>query len=202
MWLVSDLNNLFPQWTDSADSLQLVINAASEAVESFCHDKFVQRTETLVYDGNDKLTLDLFHRWSAITSVFEGDNGSALPGATNVSTLKVRDPVNFPYVLYRERGLLVSLFKWKFGVQNIQVIGTTGMATAINLPAELRNACLQIIRQMHDSGLGSGVTIGPPLLSEKVGEYSYTYGAAGVRLDDLPVQTSTVLLRYRRFVVA
>ncbi len=199
IWTVADVRNRFVMNISDSD-VQNLINAVSDLVESYCHDKFASRAETLVFDGNDKLSLDLGSRASAITQISEGDNGSAIAGATNASTLVVRDPVAFPYVLHSTQGLVFSLFKWRFGVQNIKINLTSGWNISTSLPGDLREAAMQLIRALNDEGFGGGISL--PLVSEHIGDYSYQRLAGAIHEYDIPTGISATLLRYRRWVLA
>jgi hypothetical protein len=166
------------------------IRALTQAFETFCHDKFKQRNEVLILDGNDQQLLDLGSHAVSVTKIVEGDNGLLNP-ATNI----IRDPTVFPFVLHPNRGLVFSLFKWKFGVQNVQVTCRTGFAGGV--PMELQEVAFSILRGRNVGFLGTFFQ------SEHIGEYSYTLPPlTGAMLDDWPTSIRAILLKYRRWSIA
>jgi hypothetical protein len=150
--------------------LQDLIDAASAYIERYCDRKFTAGSTTEKIDGND---LDyIFVKNSYITALTsltitesDGTETSVAPG--NLGFDANRD--NCRIWFDEDNG---SAFWWfPKGYQNITVTYSYGYST---IPEDLQEACVQMVVNMYSMNSSAS---DPNLISESLGEYSYTKGS-------------------------
>lgn len=177
------------------DKIDLLIAAASAAVEAFCHRTFEATSYTEYADGPGWSDLILRHRpVNSVTSVqmdsngFYGEAPNAFPAETTLTG-------GVDYVLPKDgnshsrSGLLKRIGGsgfagggrrfglrparrgpvWPYGTGNIKIVYNAGYA---NIPADIQQAVFTLLAWMRRSSpLGGGSITG-----ETLGEYTYSLG--------------------------
>ena len=175
--------------------LATLITAASGFICNYCSREFisVERTELLDGDGEDEVLLTNTPITAigavVVTDQWAGDSEtySSSDFITNLKTglLKFSPTLTSGTVKY-----------FTPGVQNVSVTYTAGYAT---IPETVQQACCDIIKAMYAQGSS---TNNPALMSEKMGEYSWTAGRVNTSLADLnsilPASARAALAPYRR----
>lgn len=181
------------------DKIDLLIAAASAAVEAFCHREFEAQERTEYLDGSGWSDLILKHRpVNSIASVqldangYYGEAPDAFPAETTL-TAGVDYVLPKAGHLHSRSGLLKriggSSFAsggvsggrrmglrparrgpiWPHGTGNIKVVYNAGYA---EIPADIQQAVFTLIAWMRRSGPMGGAAI----TGETLGEYTYSIG--------------------------
>lgn len=142
--------------------IEQLINAASDAIESYCNRKFKSQEHTETYDGNGSEYLVLRHYpISAVSAVSE--NGSDLSADDE------------DYEILTDEGILYREVGWSEDARNIDVTYTAGYVlpqdadeeTPATLPEALSVACIMYVKAVYNDLAFKD--------NERLGDYSVKY---------------------------
>lgn len=135
------------------EELRRVAVVATTAVEDYTGRDWAPRTQTFTFSGSGEETVVLPMGVATVTSVTE--NGVALAG-----TGYTFEPRNG--ILYRSFGPY-TFGSWRYGVRNIVVVTSTGSTT---IPAPIRQAVLEVVRELWNAAASESVSPTADLVSE------------------------------------
>jgi len=187
---LDDVKTLLGITDDSEDaSLTLLINNASDIIESYCNDRrFASTVHTNEeYDGTGTGHLALKdYPVTTLTQVDRRSGDFKTPGWDSIEEEHIKlldNGTDGPGQVYYSGG-------FSKGIRNYRVTYTAGYAT---IPHDLQLACLQIVAWLRNRIKSTGMK------SETLGEYSYTKSDEEKNLKQLGLDE--VLDKYRTPVV-
>jgi hypothetical protein len=176
------------QWAGFADLSNLaqaaLIEAASEAVESYCRRTFASSTVTESVDGTGKPRLWLSRR--PVSSV----------GTVTVNGTAIDNTSGDAWTLQGNRGELLRgagyldprhAMAWPKGYSNVVVTYVGGYAT---IPGPVKQATIAMVKHMSEAANKTGL-----LSSESIGDYSYVLNTA-FNKGDIPPAVGMMLAAY------
>jgi len=164
------------------DLLDLLIPAASEAIENFCGRRFNEEAYTEYYDGGGYSRLVLTHRpVESVAGIWDDVNRNF----TDDHLLDADD-----YVLDSDRGL-IQLLSGSFtdGVRNVKVTYTAGESS---VPTDVAQACIMLTAAWFHRGREAA----DGLEGRTVAEVSQRFAR-----EELPESVQRVLSAHRDHVV-
>lgn len=175
--------------------VEMLINAASARIETFCNRKFRRRTETITLDGTGHPLLDLGGPVVTVKSV-NLDGTVLVAGADN------------DYLAHPARGQIYRSSGWGTELQSIVVEATVGDEPH-KIPHEVALACVLLVKHWWANGGSSGSTSSFGLRRERIGEYEYERSPANAQFippgrvleeTGMPEEIRAILLPFRRGV--
>lgn len=152
--------------TDHDTRLTALVEAASEAIESFCRRQFTQTQHTEYHDGMGSGVLLLDHHPAQSVTSVKVDANRAFASAEAIDS--------DDYVVYGDEGM-IQLVAGTFaaGVRNVQVVYTAGYSA---IPDDVAQACVQLVAAWFHRGRQGADGID----TERLGDYSASYAARGL----------------------
>lgn len=162
--------------------IDLLIAAASEAVERFCRRRFAETAYTEYHDGRGRNCIVLKRRpVSAVSGVWD-DLDRVFPEATKLE--------EDDYVSDMDRGLVVlPSGTFADGVRNVKVVYTAGYS---EIPDDVGQSCIMLAAAWFHRGREGA----DGLDARTAGEVSQQFSA-----DPMPEDVRRILLSYREHLV-
>jgi hypothetical protein len=181
------------QTTLDSDLANMLINIASQQIESICNRSFIKTSQTLEKYSIDSETKYLFLKKYPIASapalaVKEYDSMT--------DSLLYAFTVNQDYELFLDEGYIYFYGSLPRGKNHIRVTYDAGYVIA-SVPYDLKSACAQLAGLYYTTKLKAGVS------AERIGNYSINYdktvvgGSEGIGLP-VPPEVYSICMKYRR----
>lgn len=175
--------------TLATETANVLINIASQIVESVTNRKWISQTYTLEKHDIDSETHYIFLNNLPITSVT-----SVQAWDSFANELLYTYEANTEYIVYLDEGYIYMASQALKGHQTMRVTYIAGYALA-NVPYDIKDACAKIASMIYHTKNKGGVS------SETIGSYSVTYDkivdSNGVPLP-APSEAMAALLRHRK----
>lgn len=180
---------LFLGYTDSSkdEQIKLMINIATDMIESYTGRRFFQTTYTnQLINGSGEKTL-LLPQYPVTTFTSLGKNG-AYDNSADWEDLDAED-----YFLDEASGILSGVSRFSLGVENYRATYVAGY-TAANMPWDLQWACMRLVKVLMNQRDAAGIK------SERLGDRQVTYSeeSTGEMSSGIPPAIAVTLDKYKR----
>ena len=162
------------------DFFNFLIGASSQAIESYCGRKFIQRDYTEYYDGKNTELLQLKNYPVAEVTHLYVDSSRAFGSDTEITD----------YFFDKEKSEVLSKKLFPEGRANIKVVYKAGY-TKENLPKDLEQACIRWVLHEYRVAVGSRQGVRSISLADKSTSYE---------IGEMPVEVRGLLSGYKRWL--